>query len=148
MCAVCRLIGAGILLGLGFGMGLGIAGAAPKAAAPAKSIETQELRIVGADGRLQAAIHAGEEGTAMMTFYGKDDTPRLLLSLQANGGAGIVLGDQESRKKASVVALPNGSVGLSLQSDRGSLHLGSTRDEDPNLEVRDGVGNVLFRAVR
>ena len=93
--------------------------AAPQQTGPGMSpvISTQELRLVDADGNLQALLTLTEEGHPEFRLYDKKGNVRTALGLGGGMGPGLVLRDQENRARAVFFVADDGGPTISLLNE-------------------------------
>lgn len=109
-------------------------------------IQTRELQVVDAQGRVRMTLHADGDGPRI-TMLDATNRPTMILAVQDNGVAAITLGDPKGASRLGLAALPD-KVAISLSNKtKGSLISAVGDEHGPNVEITGDRRQVLFQAV-
>jgi hypothetical protein len=116
---------------------------AQEGGAAGKVVETQEFRIVDAEGRTRAVVGLDADGISGLTLIDAAGQVRCSLGYLAGGTSALALTDTEGKVRAYVGLEANGSPRLTFSDDAGlgRLALGVDRGLS-GLGVMDDAGDV------
>jgi hypothetical protein len=100
---------------------------AQKSSGPAKVLAAQEFRLVDAEGNMHANL-TYLKGQPGLVIYGKDKTPRTVLSLGAEGEPVFVMLDKDGKRA------------------RFSVDVNDKKDGEPSVRCSDASGKIIWSA--
>jgi hypothetical protein len=143
-----RLVYAALAMGL---LAVGVGGAvgfyAVSSSLPgmtSSSLRTQELVLMGPDGRERGSWSVDNEGTSRLVMTDPAGMDRLKLTLRANGEQGVSMADSTGSPRIVLGFLDDGSGTLAFANERGQTRsvLGLAPNEESSLVFADPNGGT------
>jgi hypothetical protein len=104
----------------------------------AGSVVAEKFELVGADGRVAAALYQGPKGEVMLRFSDRKGGSPLMIGLDAKGSQSVLFSDEQRRTRMSL-ALDgdDGTPHLNMFDERGQavLTLGVVKGFGPSLDI-------------
>lgn len=135
-----------------------------------KVLEAQEFILRGEDGFIRGSWEANADGSTLLSFFDKNERPRLILAMTKDGNAIlsfhgkagevrgtfgescdgnmiIGLGDIEGRTRGGLLSTASGAIGFSFCDKEGQVRVSLITQADGNtaMEFNDNDGNVIYK---
>jgi len=120
-----------------------------------QDLVVRSLTVEDKDGETRATLATDDQiGGVTLRLCGKDTWPSAFLAVLADGTAGLVLNDKNTKARVSLLLGGDGSPTLLLGDKNGQTRaaLGATETEtrtaESMLTMYDAKGNVIWQAPR